>query len=210
MSRNQRMSWPNRITVGRILLIVPFVIAMLHVNEPVESGRAAWPRYWALLIFLVMALSDAADGWLARRSQSVTALGTFLDPLADKLLSTSACLLLAAPATAIEGMVLPKTVVVIIIGKDLYTALGFLIVYLVTQEMKILPAAAGKLNTLLQLSMVLGILIGPDASPHFAGFGLIVACLWWSAAGVAVVTMIIYTRRGTQYLNEHEQRQKTA
>ncbi len=199
------MSWPNRITIGRIMLIVPFVIVMLHVNDPEYQP---WARYGALLIFLIMALSDALDGYLARKFHDITGLGTFLDPLADKLLITSACLLLAAPQTAISGMELPDVVVVIIIAKDLYTTLGFLIVYFVTEKIKITPDRSGKLSTLLQLSMVLATLISPDVMRILPGFRYFVQVLWWSATASAVLTVIQYTRAGSRFMAEHEQRQK--
>ena len=198
-----RMSWPNRITIGRIMMIVPFVIVMLHVNDPEYQP---WARYGALLIFLIMALSDALDGYLARKFHDITGLGTFLDPLADKLLITCACLLLAAPQTAIHGMELPHVVVVIIIAKDLYTTLGFLIVYFVTEKIKITPDKPGKLSTLLQLSMVLAILISPDVMRILPGFRYFVEVLWWSATGSAVLTVIQYTRAGSRFMAEHEQK----
>jgi CDP-diacylglycerol--glycerol-3-phosphate 3-phosphatidyltransferase len=204
------MSWPNRITVARILLIAPFVIAILYMNETPSqvSQRSVWPRYCALMIFLIMAFSDALDGWLARRNHTVTHLGKFLDPLADKLLITCACLLLATPATAVSGAILPKMVVVLILGKDLYTVLGFIIIYLVTSEVKIVPVTAGKITTALQLSMVLAILISPNITAHWDDYRYFVRFLWWTTSGMAILTMIVYTRNGTKYLNEFEQQQK--
>lgn len=200
-----RMSWPNRITLGRILFIVPYVIAMLHMNDPQYAG---WARYAALGLFLLMMVSDALDGWLARRNNEVTVLGTFLDPLADKLLITCSCLLLAWEKSAVAGMKLPDIVVVLIIGKDLYIVMGFVIIYMLTSEMKIVPVNMGKLSTMLQMAMVVGILIWPDVNGFFGGFKYIVMLLWCSVAAVAIVTVIIYTRNGTRYLNEYEQREE--
>jgi len=197
-----RMSWPNRITLGRIFLIGPFVIAMLNINEPQYQP---WARYGALAVFVIIAVSDGLDGFLARRSNNVTMLGTFLDPLADKLLITCCCLLLAAKKAAVPGMELPDWVVVLIIGKDLYITLGFVVIYLITSEMKIAPVTMGKACTALQLSMVIAILIWPDVSRLFPGFSYVVRFLWWSAATSAVGSVIIYTRKGTQYLNKFEQ-----
>ena len=201
-----RMSWPNRITLGRILLTAPFVIAMLYLNQP---RYAPWARYAALSIFLAIALSDALDGFLARRRNCVTALGTFLDPVADKLLITSACLLLAAGSTAIPQARLPNAVVVIIIGKDIYIVLGFLVIYFITSQTKIVPATVGKLSTTLQLSMVVAILVSPEAERLIPGFTrYFVRGLWWAAAGAALLTAIIYTRNGSRYVNEYEQNGK--
>jgi len=198
-----RMSWPNRITLGRILLTGPFVIAMLNINEPAYKP---WARYGALAIFMVMALSDALDGYLARRKKSITLLGTFLDPLADKLLITCSCLLLASKNTAVEGMALPGWVVVIIIGKDIYITLGFIVIYLVTSEMKIVPVKAGKACTALQLSMVIAVLIWPEMGRLLPSFKYLIYFLWILVTVLAIVTVLIYTRNGTQYLNEFEQR----
>ncbi|MCP4711176.1 MAG: hypothetical protein GY869_21360, partial [Planctomycetes bacterium] len=182
---------------------VPFVIAMLRLNDP---EYMPWSRYAALAIFLVMAASDALDGYLARKLNCASLLGAFLDPLADKLMIVSSCLLLSAGPSAIHGLELPSAVVVIIIGKDLYTILGFVIVYLITNEVTIVPARAGKLCTAFQIAMVTGILISPNVMVVFAGFKYVVIALWWSAAAFAVITTITYTRNGSRILNEYENR----
>ena len=202
-----KMSWPNRSTITRILLIVPFVIAMLHLNDP---DYMPWSRYVALAIFLIMAASDALDGFLARKLDSTTPLGAFLDPLADKLLIICACLLLSAGPTAVRQMELPDPVVVIIIAKDLYTVLGFVIIYLITNEMNIVPVKTGNLCTVLQLAMVVAILISPDIMrlQVLSGFKYFVQLLWWSAAAAAIATTIIYTRNGSRILSEFEHRHK--
>jgi len=198
-----RMSWPNRITLGRLLLTGPFVILMLNVNRP---DYQPWPRYLALILFFVIALSDALDGFLARRMGRVTLLGTFLDPLADKILITCCCLLLASRKTAIPGVELPDVVVVLIIGKDLYITLGFVIIYLITAEMKIVPVTAGKFCTVVQISMVMAILAYPELSRWSPAWLWFVRMLWWTAAALAIVGVFVYTRYGTRYLNEFEQK----
>ena len=91
-----KLNWANRITILRIILIVPFVSFMLKINDDqLSEAMQNGARYLAILLFLVMAISDGLDGYLARKKKQVTRLGTFLDPVADKLLMTSACLLLA-------------------------------------------------------------------------------------------------------------------
>ncbi|MBN1764687.1 MAG: CDP-alcohol phosphatidyltransferase family protein [Sedimentisphaerales bacterium] len=196
-----RLSWPNRITLARILLTGPFVMAMLHVNDP---AYMPWIRYVAIVIFLVMAVSDGLDGWLARRTKEVTQLGAFLDPLADKLLIICSTLLLAGDKTAVPGMRLPDVVVVVIIGKDLYTIMGFFIIYMITSEMKIVPVLAGKTSTAMQLVTVLAILISPEATELVAWYPYVVKFLWWTMTVMGVITVIIYTRNGTRYVNEYE------
>ena len=144
------LSWANRITILRILLIAPFVICMLQINDPELSERIRHLiRYSAVAIFFLMAISDGIDGYLARKNGETTRLGTFLDPTADKLLITSASLLLASYHAGVAGFILPPTVVVLIIGKDVLIFIGFLIVYFLTGKVLVVPVFAGKASTAL-------------------------------------------------------------
>ena len=197
-----KLSWASRITILRILLIIPFVSFMLKINDT-EAGNAM--RYVSIVIFLVMAVSDVIDGYLARRKKQVTKLGAFLDPIADKLLMTCACLLLASQRGHVNGFLLPPTVVVLIIGKDLFLLIGFVIVYLITSRVHIAPVFIGKLATALQLSMVAGILIAPEVSGVLPGWIWFLRVLWWSAAGTAILATLIYIRDGSRYIEQYEQ-----
>jgi len=201
-----KLSWASRITILRILLIIPFVSFMLKINDPVLSPHARYAmRYVSIVIFLSMAVSDAIDGYLARRKKQITKLGAFLDPLADKLLMTCACLLLASQRGHVEDFLLPPTVVVLIIGKDLFLLIGFVIVYLITLQIRIAPVFIGKLATTLQLSMVAGILIAPEVSDVLPGWIWFLRFLWWSAASTAILTTLIYIRNGSRYIEQYEQ-----
>ncbi|MBE0537638.1 MAG: CDP-alcohol phosphatidyltransferase family protein [Phycisphaerae bacterium] len=193
-----RLTLANEITILRILLIAPFVICMLNMHETPAL------RYAALAIFVVMAASDAIDGYIARIKKQTSRLGAFLDPLADKLLITCAAILLAIPETAVEGYMLPPTVVVLIIGKDLLLSLGCVIIYLITSNLRIVPVSVGKLGTALQLAMVTAILIAPDVHPVFPPWIYLMGFLWWSAAAIAVAATIIYIRRGIRYIEQFE------
>jgi len=202
-----RLSWASRITIIRILLIVPFVSCMLKINDTEQLNEAmrVAVRYVATVIFLVMAFSDALDGYLARRTKRVTKLGAFLDPVADKLLIASACLLLTSQRAGVEGFPLPPTVVVLIIGKDLLLIIGFLIVYFITSQVFVAPVLIGKIANWLQLSMVAGILIAPEVYSFFPGWIWVLRVLWWSAAGTAILATLIYIRNGSRYIEEYEQ-----
>jgi CDP-diacylglycerol--glycerol-3-phosphate 3-phosphatidyltransferase/cardiolipin synthase len=201
-----KLNWATRITIFRILLIVPFVSFMLKINDPDLSNVAQnVMRYVSIFLFLIMAVSDGVDGYLARRKNQITKLGAFLDPIADKLLITCACLLLASPRAQVENFPLPPTVVVLIIGKDLFLLIGFVIVYLITSKIHIAPVFIGKLATTLQLSMVAGILIGPDFSRLLGGWIWFLRILWWSAAGTAILATLIYIRDGSRYIEAYEQ-----
>ena len=202
-----RLSWASRITILRILLIVPFVSCMLKINDTEQLNEAmrVAMRYVATVIFLVMAFSDAVDGYLARRTNRITKLGAFLDPVADKLLITSACLLLISQRGHVEGVLLPTTVVVLIIGKDLLLLIGFLIVYFITSQFLVAPVLIGKIANNLQLTMIGAILIAPEVYRFFPRWIWVLGVLWWSAAGTAILATLIYIRNGTRYIEEYEQ-----
>ncbi|MHC4425528.1 MAG: CDP-alcohol phosphatidyltransferase family protein [Planctomycetota bacterium] len=212
---NVKLNWANRITIFRILLIVPFVSFMLKTNDPLLSdGARNAMRYVSIFLFLLMAVSDGVDGYLARRKNQITKLGAFLDPIADKLLMTCACLLLASQKGHVQmvssqghvqDFLLPPTVVVLIIGKDLFLLIGFVIVYLITSQIHIAPVFIGKLATALQLSMVAGILIAPEVSGVLPDWIWFLRILWWSAAATAILTTLIYIRDGSRYIEEYEQ-----
>ncbi|OGP86835.1 MAG: CDP-diacylglycerol--glycerol-3-phosphate 3-phosphatidyltransferase [Deltaproteobacteria bacterium RBG_13_65_10] len=104
-NRAHLWSLPNRLTFGRMGL-VPLLMITLRWNEPFWNGVGA-------LIFLLGSITDVVDGWLARRHGTVTPLGTFLDPLADKLLVATA-LIMMIPLGRVEAWV-----AVVIIGREL-------------------------------------------------------------------------------------------
>jgi cardiolipin synthase len=196
-----KLSWANRITILRILLIVPFISCMLKINDA-EFGNVM--RYIAILIFLFMAISDAFDGYMARRNKQITRLGAFLDPMADKLLMTSACLLLISKQGGVKDFPLPSLVVILIISKDVVLTLGFVTLYFITSKIYTAPIFVGKVATTLQLSMVAGILLGPELSSILPGWIWFLWVLWWSAAGTAILATLIYIRNGVRYYEEYE------
>ncbi|MHC4187392.1 MAG: CDP-alcohol phosphatidyltransferase family protein [Planctomycetota bacterium] len=201
-----RLNWANRITISRMLLIIPFVIFMLKINDSSLSETTRNTiRYGAFFLFLIMAASDALDGYLARIKNQATRLGAFIDPMADKLLMTCACLLLASNRTAVDGFRLPPTVIVLIIGKDLFLLIGFVIVYFITSQVRIIPASIGKVATSLQLTMVAGILMAPEISSFIPGWIWFLRVVWWSAAGTAILATLIYIRIGSRYIEEYEE-----
>ena len=189
----------NQITILRILLIFPFVICLLKTGLPHYGD---WFRGGAVLIFVVMAISDALDGYWARKHKQVTALGAFLDPMADKLMITCASIVLCVPRTAIEGFVLPLTVVVLIIGKDILLLLGFIITFLLTGQVHIRPVWVGKASTFLQITMVFTILIGPEIVRWVTVWRAITVAICWATGFCAMVATFVYIYRGIRYIEE--------
>ncbi|MHC4148190.1 MAG: CDP-alcohol phosphatidyltransferase family protein [Planctomycetota bacterium] len=201
-----KLNWANRITILRILLIVPFVSCMLKANDAsISESMRDVMRYVSIFVFFVMAISDGIDGYIARRNGQATKLGSFLDQMADKLLMACACVLLAMPGGGVTGFGLPPTVAVLIIGKDMFLLIGFVIIYFITFQVRVVPVLIGKIATALQLSMVAGILLGPEISALLPWWIWFLRVLWWSAAGTAILATLIYIRNGSRYVEEYEQ-----
>ena len=138
---------PNVLTVVRILLI-PVLVALL-LSEFASDALAA-------AVFIVASLTDAIDGWLARRHKSESTFGKLMDPLADKLLVTSALVSLVA-LDRVQAWV----AMVIIAREFAVTGLRQLAI---EQGHVIAAGSWGKIKTVLQIAMVLA-LITVDGSP---------------------------------------------
>lgn len=129
---------PNLICIVRIILVAPIVWSLLEGNYGL-----------ALLLILIAGLSDALDGYLARRFDWRTRLGGLLDPAADKLLMFAAFVTLAW-----IGLV-PIWFSAIVVGRDLFIIGGTIVYQLYVAPMHGEPTRASKLNTVLQILFVL-------------------------------------------------------
>jgi hypothetical protein len=93
----------------------------------------------------------------------------------------------------------------LIIGKDLFLLIGFVIIYLITSRVHIATILIGKIATTLQLSMVAAILLAPEISRIIPGWIWPLRVLWWSAATTAILATLIYIRSGSRYIEQYEQ-----
>ena len=128
------MSIPNLITLGRILL-VPVVVWAI-------SSGAMWI---AFVLFLAAGVSDAVDGYLAKRFGMTTELGAYLDPLADKALIVSIYLTLG-----INGDI-PRWLVILVVSRDIMIVGAFMLSWLIGSPIKVKPLLVSKLNTAAQI-----------------------------------------------------------
>ncbi len=192
------LNWPNRITIARIFFVPPLVICLLNLN----NGGSGW-RHAAFCVVVVMAISDALDGFLARRLKEETPLGRFLDPVADKLLIVSAMVLLAIDASAVPGFKLPSWVPVIALGKDVLTVIGFALIYATTGHFFIQARIWGKSCTLVQLVLIAFSLLAPDLpkTVQLAWGGL-----YWLASLLAIVAIVDYMKIGNRFAADHHAR----
>ncbi len=176
VARPSRWSWiPNAVTFLRVGL-VPVVLVLLAVGDELTAAR-----WWAFAIFVVAALTDTFDGWVARRLGGVTAFGALADPLADKLLVVGT---LASLALFAE---IPWWIVGVIAGREaIVTGLR---VVVIRRAGVVVPATVwGKLKTVSQIVAVAAIILPLTG-------GLLVDALLALALGLTVVSGVDYLWR---------------
>lgn len=174
------MNLPNKLTLFRVILIVPFVIIML------TDICGAYGNWIALAIFIIASLTDLLDGKIARKHNLVTNFGKFMDPLADKLLVCSAMICL------VEMGRIPAWVVVIIIAREFIIS-GF---RLIASDNGIVIAASywGKFKTTFQMIMVC--LMIADI-PQLA---ILTQIIMWIALVLTVVSLVDYIAKNKQVI----------
>jgi len=182
------MNLANRITIMRMVFIPVFLVVLLA-----DLPRALLPEWWrglqpwiATIIFVILAVTDAVDGYLARTRNETTTFGKFIDPLADKLLVTAALV-------ALVGLErLPSWIALVIISRELVVS-GLRMVAIA--EGRVIAASKyGKWKTVLQIvaivaflmkgSTSLNALLGTGGQPIFELFS-------WAIMGAAVAMTIV-------------------
>jgi cardiolipin synthase len=177
------MNFANKISIFRILT-VPFFIASLIYYSPEKE----YLRYLSLTIFIIAVISDAVDGYIARKSKQQTKAGLVLDPLGDKLLLMGAFIFLS-PMSKL-ALTFPLGVSLIVISRDAIILLGAVVVYMVKQDIDIRPTVWGKLTTIFQMFSVISVLIQFKFS----------YILWYVAVIFTVISGADYIRRGFKIL----------
>jgi cardiolipin synthase len=141
MVSQQVWTTANLLTVSRVVLIIPFLYW-------IQSGRFAA----AMVVFFVASVTDYLDGYVARRFHQQTPLGRFLDPMADKLLTTASFVVLALPRDGFPSI--PVWLAVAVVGRDVVILVGSLAIYLGTRFAQFKPTMMGRLNTTIELTMI--------------------------------------------------------
>ena len=178
------MNLPNKLTVVRMIMIIPFVVFML--NTGIAGDASKWI---AVSIFIVASLTDLLDGKIARKYNLVTNFGKFMDPLADKLLVCSAMICL------VEMGRLPAWIVIIIISREFIIS-GF---RLVASDNGIVIAASywGKFKTVFQMAMIIVLIMDLGGV-----FDLIGNVLIWIALALTIISLMDYVLKNKQVLTE--------
>jgi CDP-diacylglycerol---glycerol-3-phosphate 3-phosphatidyltransferase len=163
------MNLPNALTLLRIFFVPVLIVVLLTRSPNVELwGIPMKFEFWGVLILLVAAATDWADGYFARRRLQVTTLGILLDPIADKLLISAAFISL------VDMQLVPAWMVVIIIGRE-FTVLGLRNIAS-AEGFTIAASTLGKTKMVLQVCAV-AVLIATAGHPSLKTLALFVMWL---------------------------------
>jgi cardiolipin synthase len=175
------MNIPNLITLLRIIL-VPIIVILLIQGFFLK----------ALIVFVVAGLSDALDGFLARVLHQQTALGAYLDPIADKALASSFLTLSILH-------IIPSWLAVIVISRDFIILLGISVLSIMSISVEIRPTFISKVTTALQLITVL-LALSLQCLPCSVN-GIWSLVIYWVTAFFTIISGLNYMARGMELMN---------
>ena len=176
------LNLPNCLTLIRILTI-PIFLEFLAYHLYRE----------ALVVFILGGVTDFLDGFFARRMKQQTALGAYLDPVADKLLVITSFIMLGA----IEGI--PMWLAVVVVVRDILILVGFAIIYVLVEEpLQVKPTLVGKWSTTLQL-LTLGVALALLSEPQLLS-ARVLDLFVWATAAATVMSGCQYLYRGLVWM----------
>ncbi len=185
----QILTLPNQLTMLRMLVLPFILIAMIYRQHGL-----------ALTLFLAAVATDIIDGTIARRFGQKTELGAYLDPLADKLLLSSAFI-----AQALIGTI-PWWLTILVLSRDVVILGTVVVVILATSIRDFPPSSFGKLNTVVQATTVSIVILNNAHPMGWAAAGI--AIMIWAVAGTTLASsahyMIQITQRLQRYFTEQQ------
>jgi len=184
--RALNLSIPNLITLARILLVPVLVWAIASDQIRIAFG-----------LFLAAGVSDAVDGFLAKRFGMATALGAYLDPLADKAMLVSIYVALAIVDA------IPLWLVILVVSRDIMIVSAVILSWLVDKPVKLKPHPVSKLNTVAQIALALLVLasLGFEFSANAA-----ITALMALVAVLTLLSVAFYLAEWVRHMNEPEPR----
>ncbi len=182
------MSAPNLISVMRLVLI-PVFLVFLAGNRPAA----------ALAVFVVASISDALDGIVARRTNNVTPLGVFLDPMADKILILSAFIALAYIRAV------PPWLAIIVVFRDILLFTGWIALNILKNLNIISPSVISKITTFFQMAVVIFVLF--DLSEYLAVYKGFLNILFILTGFLTAITGIHYIFRAVRLAVKNSEKQ---
>ena len=183
--RSLKMNFANKISTFRILIVPFFVASVVYFSHDPKHNN--YLRFIALGIFILGVISDAVDGYIARKAKMQSQAGLILDPLGDKLLLMSAYICLYFIPLKIK---FPLYVILIVISRDVLILLGAVVIFIVKQKINIHPTRWGKLTTTFQMLSVIVVFLQWEYS----------RVCWWLAVFFTVISGVDYIMRGFKTL----------
>lgn len=176
---------PNLLTLLRMGLIPLFIITLVNGD----------PRK-ALLVFVVAGITDALDGFIARFWKQQSLLGSYLDPIADKLLLMSAYVVLSIPGLS-HSAPIPLWVTILVIARDVLIVAVALVLYLAVGIRRFPPSVLSKINTVLQVVAVVLVLLA-GTLPDIRFLELAADTTVYLVAGFTVASGLDYVYRASK------------
>ena len=191
------MTTANKITVIRILMIPVFVTLAIYYGESIQEGNPQdWMRFTAIAVFLLAALSDGLDGYVARRYNQRSSLGVILDPIADKGLLLSGIITLSisnwSQVDPHYGK-FPAWFPVLVITRDVVIVSGSLLLHVLNGKVRVRPSWTGKVATVLQMAAIAWVMLQMRIPP--------LIYIVFAAGFFTLVSGIIYFRNGLRQLS---------
>jgi cardiolipin synthase len=178
------LTFPNILTLLRICAVPFFAIAVWY-------GRTSE----ACVLFAAAGMTDLLDGWIARRFNQKSPLGAILDPAADKLLMTTAFVLLAFPHEAVAVRI-PAWVAILAISRDVIISLVALLAYERLDPSTFRPSRLGKVTTFVELLAISTALLFNHLGPQ-PWFAYVVPWIFYLIAAMVLASGIHYFFRAT-------------
>ncbi len=176
------------------ILTIPNLLSFLRMGLiPVFASLLFYGRYeWALFVFFFAGVSDGIDGYIARRFNQSSSLGTIIDPIADKLLMTTAFILLTLPHVLPESnkhFPVPFWVTASVIGRDVLIVVVAMAIFIMSDFRGFKPSIWGKISTFVQISAI-GIILIASIIPDYSGWYL--PPIYTLTAALSVISGIHY------------------
>ncbi len=173
---------------------------------PVFASLLYYGRYeWALFAFFFAGISDGFDGFIARRFNQSSSLGTILDPIADKLLMTTSFIILTLPhVLPIDNkhFPVPFWVTAAVIGRDILIVVVAVAIFVMTGFRGFKPSFLGKISTVVQISAI-GIILFATVMPIYSGYYL--PTVYTLVAALSFFSGIHYIFHVAKLMNDEKQ-----
>jgi cardiolipin synthase len=192
-SRSIGFNIPMALTWARIAMI-PVVVGIFYV--PDGWFPAHWKNATACWLFVLAAVTDAFDGWIARKYGMVSRLGAFLDPVADKLMVSAALIVLISLGRVDDFVAL------VIIGREIAVSALREWMAQIGKSSSVAVNSLGKIKTIAQM-VAIPMLLFHDRLFGLIDVHLIGTLLIYVAAVLTVYSMLIYLKLAWPHLNEH-------